>query len=136
MTVLDISEKALERAKARLGADSEKVTWIASDVTEFKSREHYDVWHDRATFHFLTTHAQIAKYLETAREAIDGYLVIGTFSDNGPEKCSGLEVMRYNEQQLQAELDGGFEKIRCITEDHETPFHTRQNFLFCSFRRA
>jgi len=133
---LDISEKALDRARARLGAHAEKVKWITSDITEFRPNTHYDVWHDRATFHFLTTHDQIDQYLTTAKEAITSYLVIGTFSDSGPKKCSGLDIRQYTEKQLQEEIDSGFKKIRCITEDHITPFHTKQNFLFCSFRRA
>jgi 2-polyprenyl-3-methyl-5-hydroxy-6-metoxy-1,4-benzoquinol methylase len=136
VTVLDISEKALDRAKARLGERAAKVKWVTSDITNFQPDAHYDVWHDRATFHFLTTHEQIDKYLATAKEAINGYLVIGTFSDNGPKKCSGLDVKQYTEEQLLAEVDGGFQKIRCITEDHVTPFSTKQNFLFCSFKRA
>lgn len=135
ITVLDISEKALLRAKDRLGAKAEKVKWIVSDITEFKPDTRYDIWHDRATFHFLTTAEQITQYLATARQAINQYLVIGTFSDKGPKKCSGLDVKRYNEQQLQSELSNGFTKIACITEDHLTPFNTTQNFLFCSFKK-
>jgi 2-polyprenyl-3-methyl-5-hydroxy-6-metoxy-1,4-benzoquinol methylase len=134
ITVLDISEKALERAKLRLGEKSNKVNWIVSDITEFKPVAHYDVWHDRATFHFLTTHDQVINYVSTAKEAVHGYMVIGTFSENGPKKCSGLEIKQYNEDQLQGELANGFKKIRCITEDHITPFNTKQNFLFCSFK--
>ncbi len=135
ITVLDISEKALEKAKARLGSKSNKVNWVASDITEFQPGTTYDVWHDRATFHFLTTDEQIVKYLDIARKAINGYLAIGTFSENGPKKCSGLEIKQYNEPQLQEQLANGFQKIRCITEDHITPFNTAQNFLFCSFKR-
>ena len=136
ITVLDISEHALQRAKDRLGKRADKVNWLAGDVTEFRPETTYDVWHDRATFHFLTTPGEIQKYLSTAREAIKGYLAIGTFSNRGPEKCSGLPVKRYDEQLLSWELHNGFAKIRCITEDHETPFHTFQNFLFCSFKRT
>ncbi|MCE9539909.1 MAG: SAM-dependent methyltransferase, partial [Bacteroidetes bacterium] len=79
---------------------------------------------------------QIEKYLAIARQAINGYLTIGTFSDSGPTKCSGLEIRQYNEEQLQNQLSKGFTKIRCITEDHVTPFNTKQNFLFCSFKIA
>ncbi len=135
LTVLDISYKALERAKTRLGDKAVKVKWVASDITEFKPDKKYDVWHDRATFHFLTTNEQIVAYLDTARRAITGYLTIGTFSDKGPKKCSGLEIKQYTESQLESQLTTGFEKIRCITEDHITPFHTTQSFLFCSFKR-
>ncbi len=135
ITVLDISESALERTKKRLGSNSKKVNWIVADVTEFKPKIKFDVWHDRATFHFLTTKEQINKYLTIARNAVTGYLTIGTFSNNGPDKCSGLAIKKYNEQQLQRELSQGFKKIRCINEDHITPFKTIQNFLFCSFKR-
>jgi SAM-dependent methyltransferase len=135
ITVLDISEKALERAKARLGEKSKVVEWVVSDITEFQANTTYDVWHDRATFHFLTSNEQIVKYLDTAKKAIQGYLTIGTFSENGPKKCSGLEIKQYTEPQLQDQLADGFDKIRCITEDHITPFNTKQNFLFCSFKR-
>lgn len=136
ITILDISAKALERAKARLGKDADKVKWIVSDITDFAPSEHYDVWHDRATFHFLTTEQQIAAYMETARKAVNGYIAIGTFSDKGPEKCSGLPIKQYTEPGLQAQLSQGFKKIKCITENHTTPFNTQQNFLFCSFSRA
>jgi SAM-dependent methyltransferase len=134
ITVLDISEKALERAKARLGELANRVKWVVSDITDFHPTEKYDVWHDRATFHFLTTSDQIQKYLDTAAGAIRGYLTIGTFSDCGPEKCSGLAIHRYSEEELQHALERDFSKIKCITEDHITPFDTKQNFLFCSFK--
>jgi len=136
ITVLDISAKALDKAKQRLGEQAKKINWIVSDITEFKPDTTFDVWHDRATFHFLTTGNQIAKYMDTARSAVSGFLTIGTFSDNGPEKCSGLPVKQYNEEQLTAALKNGFDKIRCITEDHITPFDTAQNFLFCSFKKS
>lgn len=135
ITVLDISEQALEKAKNRLGNKADKVKWVASDIVEFEPKESFDLWHDRAAFHFLTTKEEIAKYVNTARRAVKGFLTIGTFSDEGPKKCSGLNVKQYNEESLIAELDKGFDKIRCISEDHLTPFNTTQNFLFCSFKR-
>ncbi len=135
ITVLDISAAALERAKARLGMDSAKVNWIVSDITEFEPKGTYDVWHDRAAFHFLTTPEQISKYIATATAATNSHMVIGTFSDNGPKKCSGLDIKQYNETELQGVLAAGFEKINCITEDHTTPFNTTQNFIFCSFKK-
>ena len=135
ITVLDISEKALARTKKRLGEKAKKIKWIVSDITEFEPKENYDVWHDRATFHFLTTIPQINKYLATAETAVKGYLAIGTFSEKGPKKCSGLEIKQYNEKQLKDQLSHGFKKVKCITEDHTTPFNTQQNFLFCSFKR-
>ena len=135
VTVLDISEKALERAKMRLGLLAEKVTWINSDITEFEPKERYDIWHDRATFHFLTTPEQISKYLSIAGSSVTSYMTIGTFSNNGPKKCSGLDITQYSEEQLQQKLAEYFSKIKCITEDHTTPFNTIQNFLFCSFKK-
>ena len=135
ITVLDISAQALDKAKKRLGNKAEKINWVVSDITEYKPKQTFDIWHDRATFHFLTTSEQIAKYMDTARTAVTGFLTIGTFSDNGPEKCSGLQIKQYSEEKLTAELQNGFDKIRCITEDHNTPFDTTQNFLFCSFKK-
>jgi SAM-dependent methyltransferase len=135
ITVLDISAKAIEKAKARLGVNAEKVNWIVSDITEFETNETFEVWHDRATFHFLTSEEQIQKYMETARKSVSGYLTVGTFSENGPKKCSGLDIKQYNEETLTAEMENGFEKIKCVTEDHTTPFETKQNFIFCSFKR-
>jgi len=135
ITVLDISEIALDKARKRLGDKANKINWVVSDITEFQPHTTFDVWHDRATFHFLTTANQIEKYLDTARNSVSGFLTIGTFSDNGPEKCSGLQIKQYSEEKLTAELQNGFDKLRCITEDHTTPFNTTQNFLFCGFKR-
>ena len=135
ITVLDISEKALEKAKSRLGDKAKKVDWIVSDITEFVPNTTFDIWHDRATFHFLITTEQVSKYMEIARKSVNGFMTIGTFSETGPTKCSGLDIKQYTEQTLTDELKNGFDKIRCITEDHTTPFNTTQNFLFCSFKR-
>ncbi|HYM92938.1 MAG TPA: class I SAM-dependent methyltransferase [Chitinophagaceae bacterium] len=136
ISVLDISEKALEKAKQRLGVKAAKVKWIISDVTKFHPSTTYDLWHDRATFHFLTSADEIKTYMSSAREAVKSFLVMGTFSDKGPKKCSGLDVHQYTEEELQQQLANGFTKIKCITEDHTTPFNTKQNFLFCSFRKS
>jgi hypothetical protein len=135
ISVLDISVEALERAKKRLGAKADSVKWIESDITEFKPTEQYAVWHDRAAFHFLTTPEQIANYVDTAAKAVTGYLAIGTFSENGPKRCSGLDITQYNEEKLESTFSAGFEKIECLTEDHTTPFNTTQNFIFCSFKK-
>ncbi|AEM70496.1 Methyltransferase type 12 [Allomuricauda ruestringensis DSM 13258] len=134
VTVLDISGKAIKRAKERLGDRAQKVKWIESDITKFKPKETYDVWHDRATFHFLTESNQIQTYVELTNKAAVGYMVLGTFSENGPKKCSGLDIKQYNEQQMEATFKG-FDKIECKTEDHITPFGTTQHFIFCSFKR-
>lgn len=133
--ILDISAKALEKTQKRLGEKASKVHWIVCDILEFEPTTTFDLWHDRATFHFLTTAKQIEKYIATARDSVNTYLTIGTFSEDGPDKCSGLEIKKYSEEKLTAELNKGFDKIRCITEDHTTPFDTTQNFLFCSFKK-
>ena len=135
--VLDISVNAFLRAKKRLGDDSIKVNWIVSDVTEFNPTIKFDFWHDRAAFHFLTDEEKIYKYGSIAENAInkDGYLILGTFSENGPKKCSGLEIKQYSETSMSARFEIAFDRIKCITEDHVTPFNTVQNFLFCSFKK-
>jgi SAM-dependent methyltransferase len=138
LTVLDISGTALQKAQQRLGPRAHLVKWIEQDMTQFQPCTTYDLWHDRAAFHFLTTPPQVSHYISTAHGALSprGYFVIGTFSANGPEKCSGLPVRQYSERDLTEALTTGFDKIRCVTEDHITPSNTAQNFLFCSFRRA
>ena len=137
VTVLDISEKALDRAKARLGDNASKVNWIVSDITEFVPTRQYAIWHDRATFHFLTQESQIEKYVSIAAGNLtrDGFMTIGTFSENGPDKCSGLTIKKYSEDVLTSALQAAFDKLKCIKEDHTTPFQTIQNFLFCSYRK-
>lgn len=137
ITVLDISEKAIERAKTRLGEKAEKIKWIVSDVTEFKPDTEYDFLHDRAAFHFLTDEEDIEKYVTIMKHTvnINGYLVIGTFSEEGPKKCSGLDIKQYSEMSMSFRFQNYFQKLKCITVDHMTPFGTIQNFLFCSFKR-
>lgn len=135
VSVLDISQSALDRAKKRLGDKAKQVTWIASDITEFKPSASYDLWHDRATFHFLTQEKEIQYYTDIATDAISKYMVIGTFSLDGPQKCSGLEIKQYSEESLQQTLTKSFEKIRCKDEVHVTPFQTEQKFVFCSFKK-
>ena len=138
ITVLDISEKALEKVKERLGESAKKIEWIVSDITEYHDNtKKYDVWHDRAAFHFLVENEQIETYLSIAKTNIknDGFLSVGTFSENGPTKCSGLEIKQYSEESMTKKFKESFEKIRCINENHETPFNTVQNFTFCTFQR-
>lgn len=135
--VLDISANALERAKLRLGERANLVHWIVSDIIEFKPPVVFDFWHDRAAFHFLTSDKAITKYVSVAENGINekGYLVLGTFSENGPQKCSGLEIKQYSESSMSFRFELGFDRIKCVTEDHTTPFNTVQNFLFCSFQK-
>ena len=136
--VLDISANALEKAKQRLGGKANQVHWIATDVTEFIPPVQFDFWHDRAAFHFLTNEEAVNKYVSVAEKGIkeNGYLVLGTFSENGPTKCSGLEIQQYNEASMSARFEFTFNRIKCITENHTTPFNTVQNFLFCSFQKS
>jgi 2-polyprenyl-3-methyl-5-hydroxy-6-metoxy-1,4-benzoquinol methylase len=137
ITVLDISAEAINKAKKRLNEKAKKVNWVVTDILDFKSKVQFDCWHDRAAFHFITTPEDVKIYLSIAQQHIkpNGKLIIGTFSTDGPEKCSGLPVKQYNENLLTATLQKWFKKIRCITTDHITPFKTVQNFLFCSFQK-
>ncbi len=138
ITVLDISESAINKAKYRLGDKADKVKWIVADITHFQPNEKYDFWHDRAAFHFLTDEQEIANYIETAFLNINpsGIMVIGTFSNQGPTKCSGIEIKQYTERSMTKCLETYFEKIKCLTIDHQTPSGTIQNFIFCSFRKV
>jgi len=134
ISVLDISEASIQRAKDRLGKDAAKVKWIVTDILDFKPTEKYDLWHDRAAFHFQTDKDKIEKYLHIVRHAVDGMVIIGTFSVDGPKKCSGLEIKQYDENGMKEKFeDADFENIECKREDHVTPSGAIQNFVFCSF---
>ncbi|MBS1558893.1 MAG: methyltransferase domain-containing protein [Bacteroidetes bacterium] len=137
ISVLDISAQAINRAQKRLGARAKKVTWIVADAATYKPTDTYDFWHDRASFHFLTNEKEISNYIETIQQGLNttGVLVIGTFSEEGPKKCSGLEIKQYSETGMADRLKKYFEKIKCILVEHSTPFNTLQNFIFCSFRK-
>ena len=136
LTVLDISEKALKRAQKRLGDKAYKVKWIISDIADFKPATTYDVWHDRAAFHFLVEERDINSYLQTFQKAVTGYAIIGTFSKIGPSKCSGLQISQYDERSLTSKIGPTFQNLLCKVEDHTTPFDTQQNFLFWSYRKV
>lgn len=135
--LLDISENAVERSKNRLGANADKVTFIISDVLDFKPTEKFDAWHDRASFHFFTSEADILKYKSIVSASLNtnGNFVLGTFSDEGPLKCSGLEISQYSVEKILTLFEDIFEMENCFTEDHQTPFETSQNFIFCSFKK-
>jgi len=137
IAVQDISEAALEKAKKRLGKDADKIKWIVCDEANCNPPGQYDLWHDRAAFHFLTEEDEIKNYVNTISKCIKpgGYLIIATFSEQGPLKCSGLFIKQYSETSMTGLLKGSFEKEKCFTTDHHTPFNTTQNFLFCSFKR-
>lgn len=137
ISVLDISEASLDRAKLRLGEKASLVKWIVSDIIEWIPAHKYDFWHDRATFHFLSDEEQVRKYVAIVGDSLkrNGDLVIGTFSENGPKKCSGLEIKQYSEKNMTKTFETSFDQVKCRIEDHPTPFDTVQNFLFCSFKR-
>lgn len=136
ITVLDISATSLERAKARLGEKANNVNWIVSDINSFVPPQDYDIWHDRATFHFLTTPEQIEHYVQLVNNHVRKFISIGTFSMNGPEKCSGLFIKRYDEPSLTQLFEPTFCKTSCLMEDHTTPFDTKQHFIFCGMERS
>jgi SAM-dependent methyltransferase len=135
--VLDISLNAIQRAKDRLGKKSGQVHWIISDVLEFVPPVKFDLWHDRAAFHFLTSEENIDRYVGLAENAIkkEGYLVLGTFSEKGPQKCSGLEIRQYSEASMSERFERSFDRIKCINEEHSTPSKSIQHFVFCSFKK-
>lgn len=137
ITVQDISDEALIKVRKRLGKDAKKIRWIVDDEVHCNPGNQYDLWHDRAAFHFLTDENEITEYVHTLKNCVKpgGYFVIATFSESGPTKCSGLNVTQYSEMKMEKLLTNGFKKIKCITEDHTTPFNTKQNFLFCTFQR-
>lgn len=135
--LLDISANAIERAKKRLGAKAADVHFIESDIVDFKPEVQFDFWHDRAAFHFLTTEERISKYVSIAEGAVrqNGYLILGTFSEKGPDKCSGLEIKQYTEPRMSSRFEKSFNRIKCTEVEHQTPFNTIQRFIFCSFRK-
>lgn len=135
--ILDISANAIEKAKKRLGEKASKVHWIVCDVTAFKPPVQFDFWHDRAAFHFLTTENNIYKYVSIAEQAVKpkGHLILGTFSEYGPTTCSGLDIKQYSENSMSARFEVAFKRIKCVQENHITPFKTIQHFLFCSFKK-
>jgi trans-aconitate methyltransferase len=137
VSVLDISEASLEVARSRLGELAGAVQWIVADVTKWMPAQTFDVWHDRAAFHFLIDPADRAAYIACMKNAVrpGGHIIIGTFALDGPEKCSGLPVRRYDAAALAEEFGEGVELVAARRHDHTTPWHSRQRFQFCVFRR-
>ena len=135
ITLLDISPRAIERAKERLGSRSSRVKWIVSDITKFSPEEAYDLWYDRAAFHFMTSDEDVATYKTNLIKAThtDSIFIVGTFSENGPTKCSGIDIRQYSEQDLRDTFAPEFKLIEIINVDHTTPFGTLQNFNFGVF---
>jgi len=139
LTVLDISPTALEAAQQRLGARAaQEVKWIEADITQaVLPRHHFDVWHDRAVFHFLTEADDRRRYVNGASDALKpgGHIIMATFAADGARQCSGLNVIRYSPEKLHAELGGAFEIIESLEETHLTPFDTTQKFTYCLCRK-
>ncbi len=138
ISVLDISGVALEISKKRLGSEAERVNWIEGDITTVQLPEyHYDLWHDRAVFHFLRKTKDQKAYFEILRKSLKpgGVVIIASFGLEGPQKCSGLDVMRYSPETLQKELGENYCLTESLKESHQTPFGTCQEFVYCSFRK-
>lgn len=137
VTVLDLSRTALDAARARLGSTAARVTWIEGDVlTQPFPGAAFDVWHDRAVFHFLTDQADRARYVAQVRHAMrsGGHVLVATFAENGPTKCSGLPVSRYSAHDLHAVFGSGFRLLESAREDHVTPSGVIQPFVYCVCR--
>jgi SAM-dependent methyltransferase len=136
--VLDVSEAAVGISQARLGLRAKQVEWFVTDVTQFHSPHAWDLWHDRAVFHFLTDKAEQSAYKGALLRALaeNGQVVLGTFGPEGPRKCSGLDVCRYDVASLQAQLGSDFKLLQHELTEHITPRGVAQQFLFCRFRRA
>ena len=139
VSVLDISAKAISDSKKRLGAEGTKVTWIEADITSARlPQNHYDVWHDRAVFHFLTESVDRRKYVELVMSSLKrgGHIIVASFGLQGPEKCSGLDVVRYSTETMHDEFGNSFDLVESIDETHNTPFGTTQNFVYCYCRKV
>ena len=137
ITILDISGNALNEVKERVEKKSFSIKCIESNVTDLSSEQKYDVWHDRAVFHFITNRQEREKYTSLLNSSLnkDGYLILGTFSEDGPLKCSGLEVQRYSVEELKKLLKENFQLIDGFKKVHDTPFNTTQSFTFCLFKK-
>lgn len=138
VTVLDLSEAALTASKSRLDQRADGVSWLVGDITRVELPRHaYDVWHDRAVFHFLTSPAERETYVQAVLCAVKpgGHVIAATFAEDGPDKCSGLPVMRYSADGLHAEFGVPFTLLQQEREEHHTPFCTVQKFIYCLCRK-
>jgi SAM-dependent methyltransferase len=137
LTVLDLSESAVSISKTRLGPRASGVSWIVADVTQWVPIRQYDLWHDRAAFHFLTAAADRTNYVGALSKALHpgGHAIIGTFAIDGPERCSGLPVVRYDAPRLSADLGPAFSLVETRRHDHKTPAGVIQRFQFSIFAR-
>lgn len=137
VAVLDISAGAIDRARKRLGEKANAVDWIVKDVVEFEAEERYDFWYDRAAFHFLQEEADITAYVRNAARAVcrGGLVIIGSFSEDGPTRCSGIEVKQYNADALTAVMSDYFDVVSCRPAEHYTPGGHLQSYIYGVFRR-
>jgi 2-polyprenyl-3-methyl-5-hydroxy-6-metoxy-1,4-benzoquinol methylase len=137
ITILDLSKTALDAAKARLGNKAANVRWETADVTKWDPAQAYELWHDRAAFHFLTRPADQSAYVDRLKKAVasGGYVIIGTFALDGPERCSGLPIVRHDAASLSEILGSDFKLIDARRHDHATPWGALQRFQFSTFRR-
>jgi len=135
LTVLDISGKSIEKAKLQLGEKAGMISWIEADITKYSLTEQYDIWHDRAVFHFLTESEERKGYIDALNQALklNGYIILATFGLAGPKKCSGLPVVRYSPETLLKVLGDNFNLVESVAEDHVTPTGVTQNFIYCRF---
>jgi len=139
LTVLDVSQTAFEVTQKRLGSAAEQVRWLVADITQVElDAGAYDVWHDRAVFHFLTAEAQRAAYVRQVARAVKpgGHVIVSTFGPEGPTRCSGLDVKRYDAESLHSQFGTRFQLMESSHELHQTPFGTTQQFLTCYCRKA
>ncbi|NOQ87701.1 MAG: methyltransferase domain-containing protein [Gammaproteobacteria bacterium] len=138
LSVLDIARSAIEQAMARLDQQADMVEWIEHDITSFKAAEPFDVWHDRAVFHFLTDADDRLSYVKTMFDALKpgAHAIVATFNLDGPEKCSGLDIVRYSPETLSAIFGVRFQLVETRTEKHKTPSGTSQSFVYCRFLRV
>ena len=139
VTVLDISSAALQVAQQRLGRLASKVTWLVANITQVKlPHSFYDVWHDRAVFHFLTLAEDRARYVKAVQHSVKtgGHVIVATFGIDGPQRCSGLEVVRYSPDSLHDEFGDDFDLVNTTNELHQTPFGTEQKFIYCYCRKG
>ena len=135
LTVLDIAQAALNKSQKRLGSKASLVEWIQADITSFKPQKKYSLWHDRAVFHFLTKTDDIMTYAETVATSVDQYLLMSTFSKQGPLKCSGLPITQYDAKSIAAHFTNDFMLLQHEHETHTTPFDTSQAFIYTLFKK-
>lgn len=138
VSVLDISANAVGDSKVRLGAKAEQVEWFIADITSAElPKDHFDVWHDRAVFHFLTDAEDRRKYVELVMRSLKlgGHIIVASFGLDGPQKCSGLDVVRYSPESMHNEFGNSFNLVESIGEEHQTPFGSTQDFVYCYCRK-